>query len=655
MAWVSTNEIVQSQITEFQSYADAAFSTAISAIDSITASFNTIQNQPIDMGIDPVWDTSSLPTYVKPTPVPEAPDEDDLAFVTPDSPGEPLSGTEITNALIEAKLRLDRITVPQFTDTSPTIQLPSRPSTLLPNAPSDPAPIIVPTYPTAPVLVEPDLPEIRDIGTLPVLDTPDLSAIEALIAEIRARMPIAPVMIETPDFGGLVNYYYTLTNNQLTAFVGGCTALASLCPRLTELLSGNSTGLPATVEQALRDRAFSTEDRQAFQAEQEALTDWLARGFALPGGALETKLAAIRQLNRDKKAQINRDVWVESAKFEIENLRFAVQQGVAYEGLLRDSWAKLYGVVQSLAQTDIEVDIKILDAAINLYKVKMDGWQAEFATIKDQLQIELAKLEIYKQELEGKRLIAQLNQQDIDYYKTRWETLNIQVNLYKTRVDAANSLLQAELAKLDYSAKLVAIYAARVGAYEAEWKAYSSAADAEKSKAEIYESQTKAFASRVAAYASQVDAAKTIADLDVTTLKLQLEAWQSQLEQYKAELQTELGRIDSLIRGATVGADIYKTKAAVETSYTDFEMSKLNYGLGVDKLSADITLKEAELELNKELTLTKIALDALDGIARTGSQLAGSAMSAMNVQASLSSGSTTSDSYSESHEYTYEM
>ena len=653
MAWVSTNEIVQSQIDAFKNYADTAFSTALAALSAITSSFNTIQSQGKDVGFDPVTDPSAFPAYVKPTPVPEAPE--DVEFNSPELPDDPLTYAEIVNELLEAKNRLDRIVVPQFTATEPTIQLPSRPTTRLPTAPTDPAPIIVPSYPTAPILTEPDLPDVRDIGTLPVLDTPDLSAIEDLITALRARVPVAPTMPEIPNFRDLSNYYYTLTNSQLTSFVGQCSALASLCPRLTELLSGSSTGLPTTVEQALRDRAFATEDRQAYQAEQEALVDWLARGFTLPSGVLESKLATIRQLNRDKKAQINREVWLEAAKLEIENLRFALQQGIAYEGMLRDSWTKVYGIVQAMTQTDIEVNLKVLDAAINLYKVKVDAWQAEFSTIKDQLQIELAKLEIYKQELEGKRLLLQINQSEIDYYKTRWEALTIQVDLYKTRIDAANSLLQAELAKLEYSAKLITIYSARIDAYKAEWDAYKSAADAEKAKAEIYESQTKAFASRVAAYAGQVDAAKTIADLDVTGIKLQLEAWQSRLEKYKTELQTELGRIDVLIKGSANEADIYKTKALVEDSYTGFEMKKLDYTLNVDKFTADVALKEAELEQQRELSLVKITLDALDGVARTGSQLSGSAMSAMNVQASLSSGSTTSDQYSESHNYNYEM
>ena len=648
MAWVSTNELVQAQIAGFKNYADQAFNTALAALDAIANTYGSSwANIGIGGGNSGSIPLDSLPNYVKPTPIPVAPD---IEFAQPDDPGEPLSASAIENALIEAKARLAGIAVPVFTDTPLPLQLPLPPSGTLPAPPTDPAPIVAPVYPESPELTFPVLPALRAI-TLPDLAAPDLSGITALIAELRATRPVAPVLPESPDFGSLASHYYTLTNQQLTAFVGQCTALANLCPRLAELLSGTSIGMPAAVAQALRDRAFAAEDRQAVQAKTEALTDWLARGFTLPGGALEAKLATIHTLNRDKKAQLNRDLWIEEAKLEIENLRFALQQGIAYEGLLRESWGKLYNIVQALAQTEIEVNLKILDAAISLYKTKVEAWQAEFATIKDQLQIELAKLEVYKAELDGQKLIGQLNQQDIDLYKTQWEAINAKVSVYKAQIDAANSLLQAELAKLEWAVKRVQIYTAQVGAYEAEWKAYGVAAEAEKAKVELFESQSKAFASRVTAYAGQVDAAKAIADLDVTALKLQLEAWQNQLEQYKAELQTELGRIEALVKGSGVDVEVYKTKALVEEGYTNFEMKKLDYGLNLDKLNADITLKEAELQQSRELSLAKLAQDALDGIARTGAQLAGSAMSAMNVQASLSSGSTTSDSFQETHYY----
>ena len=648
MAWVSTNEIVQSQISEFQDYADAAFSTALTALKDIANGFDAgYQPIGVDWGGATYVDSTALPTYVKPAPVPEAPE---IEFTQPNGPGEPLSTETIENKLSDATSRFSALDVPVFTDTALPVQLPSHPSTVLPVPPTDLEPFETPVYPSEPDYETPLLPEMRAI-TLPVLDEPDLSSINALIASLRANKPISPVLPETPNFGDLASYYYTLTNSQLTAFVGNCEALASVCPRLTELLAGGSIGIPAAVAQGLRDRAFAAEDRQAFQAEQESLSDWLARGFTLPGGALEAKLAQIRQLSRDKKAQINRDLWLEEAKLEIENLRFAIQQGIGYEGMLRDSWAKLYGIVQAMASADIETTLKVLEAALSLYKTQVEAWAVEFSTIKDQIQIELAKLEVYKAELDGQKLIGELNQQDVDLYKARWDAVKVQAEVYKTSVESANGLLQAELGKLEYAAKRVQIYTAQVGAYSEEWKAYGIAADAETSKTELFKAQSQAFSARVDAYSKSVDAAKAMGEFDVTGLKLRLEAWQGQLDQYKADLQTEIARIDALVKSGGIDAEIYKTKALVEEAYTNFEMKKLEYALGVDKLNSDVALKESELEQTRELSLQKMGLDALDAVARTGSQLAGSAMSAMNVQASLSSGSTTSDSFQETHYY----
>jgi len=644
MPWVPTNEIVQDQISTFQGYANAAFGTAIDALNEIADSFHSSVSES-GVGSDPGYpEPEEEDGYQKPTP----PNPATITFNAPTAPTAIVTSGDIAEVVDRLVDRFDEADVPEFTDEPMELRLPEPPSDALPFPPSNPAPIEVPEYPDVPEYEAPVLPELRPIE-LPDPPSVDLSTITALIAALRAAKPTAPMLPDLPDFSELFAEQYTVSNQQLTAFVGQCAALANLCPRLGELLAGDSIGIPAAVAQGLRDRAFAAEDRQAAQAETEALTDWQARGFTLPGGALEAKLAAVRQLNRDKKAQLNRDLWLEEAKLEIENLRYAIQQGIAYEGMLRESWARLCAVVQAIAQGDIDTLIKALDAALSLYRTQMEGWKTEFETIRDQLQVELAKLEVYKSELDAQKLIGQLNQQDIDIYKARWEALNVAAALYKTQVEAANGRLQAELAKLEAAEKQVKIYIAKVGAYETRWKAYGIAADAEKTKADLYESQAKAFAARVDAYNGQVSAAKIIADTEVSGIKLQLDTWQTRVEQYKAELQAELGRIDTLVRSGGLDTDIYKAEVIAEGGYTDWLMKNLDYHLNVNKLNTDTAIKNKELTQNKDLTMTKIAQDALDGIARTAAQLSGSAMSAMNVNTGLSSSS--SSSYQETHYY----
>lgn len=643
MAWQSTKDIVQEQIEEFQVYADTAYNTTLDALREIADSYrSTIEDVGVSNGGGGNADPDAWADYEKPAP-PESPV---IVFSPPEAPGDPTAAADAEGLADRVANRFAGITAPVFTDSPLPIRLPDPPSDAYPDAPSDPAPLNPPTYPAAPTLTNPTEPSLREI-TIPKSPEIDLDPITTLIEELRASKPVAPDLPVVPGIGELMDDGYRLANDKFLEFVGNCPALAKICPRLGELLSGHSTGLTAEVAQALRDRAFSAEYRQATQAEQEALTDWLARGFTLPGSALESKLATIRQLNRDKIAALNRDLWIEEAKMEIENLRFAIQQGIAYEGMLRDAWIKLYGIVMAMAQAEIDAALKTLDAALNLYRIKVEAWQTEFSTIKDQLQIELSKLEVFKAELEAQRLIGQLNQQDIELYKERWNALNIAVSLYKTQVDAANSILQGELAKLEYSAKQVQIYLAKITANESQWKSYGIAADAEKTKADLFESQSRAFSARVSSYATSIDAAKTISDTEVSALRLMLEAWQSQLEKYKAELQTELGRIDALVRASGVDTDIFKSEVMSETGYSDAIAKRLGYYLDVRRSNADIEIKNKDLVQSRELYLARLTQDSLDGIARIGAQLSGSAMSAMSIHSGISS----SSGYSESHSY----
>lgn len=647
MAWVSTNDLVQRQIDTFKDYASRAYDQALAALQQISTDFDAGWKETgVGWGGVPGTGGGASLAFNRPDP----PADPEIEYEPPIRPTGEVTGAEIGDAIEAAQSRFSSLTMPVFTATPLPLTLPSAPTTTLPALPADPAPPVMPEYPTVPSYDTPLVPEMRHI-VLPTLVAPDLAAIAALLAELRAQRPVAPELPEFSDLSGLVAEQYAVCDARLLDFVASCPALASMRSRLAELLAGGSTGIPAPVATAMRERAFGVQDRLSVQAEHEALRDWLGRGFTLPDGALEARMETIRQEARDKKAQINRDVWIEEAKQEIENLRFAVQQGIAYEGELRQSWAALHGIVNDIAKAEIDTEVKILEAALALFDAKVKDRAAEFGTIRDQLQAELAHLDIYRGELEGQKLVGELNQQDVDLYKTRWEAATTAIGLYKTEVDAANARLQGEKTKLEYAADLVQRHLAVVQSYSEEWKAHGIAADAEKTKSGIYKDQADAFASRVTAYVQSVSAAKSRSDIDIDGIKLKLESWRSKVEQYKADLQAEVSRVESAVKAAGLLVERYRAIGGVESSAMGFEIQKLDYELNVNKLTADTAIKEAELAQTRELALQKVALDSLDGIARTGAQLAGSAMSAMNVSASLGSSSSTSDNFTEYHYY----
>lgn len=635
----TATDIVENQIDAFTAKGDVAFSTALAALNAISDSFETTVSAGLNLTPEADKKTEEdLPDYMRPTPEPETPD---LSWTPPDSLPIP------PDYVVDYDDYFKGLSRPTYRVDPPNLQYPTQPNRALPDQPDDPEPLQVPTYPDAPSLDYPTLSALRSIQ-LPYLNPPNLAAVEALITQLRNEVPEAPELPPDIDFMGLAEQLFAQNKSEVADVLTG------LVGRISTMLEGG-TGLPAAVALALRNRAFQAEDKLAFQMEQTAIADWLSRGFTLPGGALEVKLAEVRNKNRDKQAELNLNLWLEETKLEIENLRFAVQQGIAYEGMWKDALLKLLGVCGDWASKQVDVQLRLVDAAIAIFKAKADLWQVQFSTIKDQIQIELAKVEIYKAELDGQRLVSELNRLDVEVYRARLDALQTRVSVYKTQVEGANALLQAELGKLEYAAKRIQIYTAEISAWKTEWEAYETATRGELGKVELYKGMVQGFSAQVEAYAKNVEAARSQASLQLESLNSRLKAWEARAEKYREEIRAEAVRIGSLAQVYETEMRGYALRHDAEKTYVETEMGKLQYTLSVDKFNADVYLKEAELEQTKTLQLTKIAQDSLDAVARTSAQLAGSAMSAMNVGALLSASNSNSDSTGCTTSYSYDM
>lgn len=116
-------------------------------------------------------------------------------------------------------------------------------------------------------------------------------------------------------------------------------AIAGTCDDWIQkaILTGG-TGIPAAIENAIWERARSREMIDARMLEQEALNAFASRGFSMPPGALAGRLLEVRQNATNKSSTISRDVAIKQAELEIENIKFALDEGLKVR----------MGVIQSL-------------------------------------------------------------------------------------------------------------------------------------------------------------------------------------------------------------------------------------------------------------------------------------------------------------------
>lgn len=314
-------------------------------------------------------------------------------------------------------------------------------------APIVPARITAPALTTAPTLaavpVLPDAPTLPDLPVLEILDATELQSIVwSNRDEIEAMLKQAftEFMAQWMPPGT----YFT----QATAW-------------LERVLAGGSA-VDADVEAHLweRDRARLT--REATAAEDDALTAWASRGYALPPGALVHGLQTIRQGLTNALSQQSRDIAIKAHQDEIENAKFAVQQAIgvrtaAISAAINYMQALVSGpqLAMTLANTIADTQAKLLSAKTQLYSAeagaesdifkavtgaKTDAYRTISGAQSDFYKAETgATADMYRAQVDGWRAGVTA---EADVYKA---VTTSEADAYRTLVDAMTRLYSTDV------------------------------------------------------------------------------------------------------------------------------------------------------------------------------------------------------------------
>lgn len=612
-------DLVQNQSQYLRTLAADSYQLASQAL----ADLASIEYEPLAFSLSYDSAVANYEPFEKPTP----PDDPNLEFDPPDAYSAPAIPDK-------QAISVGRVA---FSDTPPEplpLTLPDQPGPLEAVRPDAP-----PTVSALPIREEPDavMPESPALANVPIPELPviDLSALQASMSALMAQLPAPLVISLTDTFWSDAGAARSWIGADLNTVLAGYSFAARTDLRLTELLSGTSTGLPAEVESMMRGRLFAAEDAQTNAATQQARDEWAARGFSIPGGPLIARLDLLRREGMARRQAASRDVLIESAKWEIDNLRFAVQQGVNYEGQLRQHYLAVIDLSRQIATTLHEIAKAIVQVSVEQFNANLERIKTGAVTFDAWLKSELADLELARQQLEISKQIGTINQQTIDIYRTRVEAVVQEWGLYAKKLEADSLVLQRDKLKIEAHAESVKTYLADIEAWGKQWEGYDSAVKGELGKANIYESQVRGFSSLIEARAKEQDAyiAQARIDMDLNTFDLTrfqalLAAWKSQFEVEAQRIQAGAQIYDGKSRmySAELGAESARVQADTRTFELDVEQHKAK----ANTLYQTIALQIEELK-----SATTLLVQAKDGVARTASQLCGSSLAAFNISAGL--------------------
>lgn len=522
----------------------------------------------------------------------------------------------------------------------------------VPDAPSVTlAPLTFDTPPAAPADAPPTIREYADPGELAATAPSGVVALQDVPIPARPdyELPPAPTLAELklPDAPTLNLPAFTgtrpdtaldapLETFSFTAEQYNSMLLSKTSTQISFMLDGG-TGLPAAIAQALRDRAFAALDGQEYRAVQQATEEFASRGFAQPNGILARTLAEVRQNNQNQRNAASRDIAIQDQQVAVENLRFAVQQGVALESALFQAHNEEMRIGLAVAQAAQDVRIRVFEARVSLVNLSLQAYQVDAQVWREQLQGELAKLEVYRSELQALQVRGELNVQQVQLYTEKLRGITMLTDLYRADIEAAKLVMGTNQQQIDIERSKIAMYGEQVGAYRTVWDAYRTKLETNSIRANVYQLVEQGYATRLRGWSDVQQQKIAVQTLAINEADLRQRGWRGQLDRVIAEMQAETSRLNAVEGVYRSNVAAYAASAQVETAASDANLRALQLASDRERNRTDVALKNAEIAINQLVEISRLMVAVKQGIATVSSQLAASSMSAVNFSAGVHS------------------
>lgn len=457
-------------------------------------------------------------------------------------------------------------------------------------------------------------------------------------------------------------------------------------------------GLPDGVVNALFNKPRERLAKETKRAIQEATTRWASRGFSLPSGVLDKQIHAILDDENTKLSELNSDIFVQATKEQMEQLRFAITQGLALEQHTFNIFDNMVKRLFEVARYNTEAQFKLYDYYVQIFNANNDSYKMAVDIYNSKVQNILT---IYKTKLDAQSTISGLNNQLLEIYKAKlqgvqmnaeaFKTLmsgaSIKMDAIKTQIEAYRTDLQAygealngeklkfelyktrldgENIKADIGKTQAQIYATQMDAYktqvESENKkldAYDSLVKGELAKAQIYDTQVKAYAERLRAYQATGDLGLKRIQIKTDVAKAYLSKYSAELDGYKANLQANLSLVQTNAENFRAAINAWQSKIQMQVAGLETQSKWTDMQTRTNIAHSEMQMKQYEALMKNAQTRAQIALEQAKAVGQFSAQLAAGAMSAGHISASISaSGSAStsqskSESTSTSHNYSY--
>lgn len=404
--------------------------------------------------------------------------------------------------------------------------------------------------------------------------------------------------------------------------------LSALQASLEDRITNGGSGLGPNAENAIWDRGREREARSAAEA-IDKLEQMEQLGYAYPPGVfLDARNKIITETDYVDRGH-SREVMIESARLELENVKHALTTANSLEGMLIQNANAVEQRLFESCKYASEFGVAVYNAKVQAFGAMVDHYRSKVQVYEAQIRAEVSKVEAYRATVAAEEAKANVNRALIEQYKVEIDAALSNIRIFEAEITGIQTKAEIERTKVMVFGEQVKAYVADINAYTAGVEGYRARIEAEKTKAQVYEVQVGAFKARVDASARTIEAR-------VAAYRGRIDASTARWEGYRAQTQGEAARVDSLTKIQGVQADIYRAEIQGVTSYHEVLTKQWQATLEQSRGIAEIGIGVAKANAELYVTTRSLALDAAKVGATVSSQLGSAAINAINWSTSLS-------------------
>lgn len=484
------------------------------------------------------------------------------------------------------------------------------------NTPSMPSGLSFPSRPSL-AFDSSKLPEVSstissvEMPVAPDMTEPDEPVLQPITFPSPPPLNISTFDIDKPrmDFESVLPAEFSFSPDNYVSGVWD-----TVLDRIKSDIQTGGVGVSAAIRDGMYHEMLELQKVEHEKRYREAQARYGARGFHLPTGAMISALATIDAENAREKEGFRRKIHLDQMTLAQQNTQWALDKGVQLEQILRDFFIKSEDRRLEVSKAIAQRGIEIFQSYVTKFNAETDLYRSEATVYESRLRGELAKVEMFKAEMEGRGIEAEVQKNVIQAYIARIGILETRAKIFGIQNENAKVRAELEKLKIEQIRTAIEAYLAGVEADKNTVLLYSSSVEAEKIRhdaqlsrtnveLEIEKAKSSDYASRMSAIA-QTEVAKAQAYSAESSAATEIARARSSIQVANINAHTEIEKSRAQIHVADMQAksDLNKSNADIYASLSNTERSKvelLNAEIGAERNKVDLV--SAQVNANRNM------------------------------------------------------